>query len=123
MKRAVIICGLLSLAVCLSLYFRKKDDSLGGKTFIREKGGFGGDFTITLREDGTYEYYEGPLSSYIGTGTWSIRDGILTMKEMGGYCFIFRFDVKDDELVFRLEDSSSFLYMTVEDGDRFVRND
>ncbi len=38
-------------------------------TYVRDAGGFGGDFTITLRQDGGFKYYEGLLSSYIGSGT------------------------------------------------------
>ena len=46
-----------------------------------EESGFElADFNITFQEDGTYEYYEGPLSSCLGFGTYSIRNGILTMK-------------------------------------------
>ena len=91
-----------------------------GKTYVWEKEGFGGDFTITLDEDGKYTYYVGYLSSYIGMGKWKVEDGVLTMTENTGYDLVFRFSVKDGELVYIKEGSSEFMYVTVGDGDRFV---
>ena len=41
------------------------------RLYTWEHDGFGGDFTITLYADGTFSYYEGMLSSYIGAGTWT----------------------------------------------------
>ena len=89
MKR-IVIC-ILALGMLAGFACAKKTDdvlrkTVAGKTFVRENGGFGGDFTITLREDGTYEYYEGFLSSYIGTGTWTVEDGMLILTEQGGSC-------------------------------------
>ncbi len=94
-----------------------------GKTYVWEKEGFGGDFTITLDEDGKYTYYVGYLSSYIGMGEWKIEDGVLTLTENSGYDLTFRFRVGDGELVYIKEGSSEFMHVTVEDGDRFVLTD
>ena len=123
MKR-IVICilalGMLAGFVCA----KKTDDVLrktvAGKTFVRENGGFGGDFTITLREDGSYEYYEGFLSSYIGMGTWTVEDGMLILTEQGGYDFVYRFTVQDGALVYRTAGSSAFIYVKAADGDRFL---
>ncbi len=123
MKR-IVICilalGMLAGFACT----KKTDDALrktvAGKTFVRENGGFGGDFTITLREDGSYEYYEGFLSSYIGMGTWTVEDGMLILTEQGGYDFVYRFTVQDGALVYRTEGSSAFIYVKAADGDRFL---
>ncbi len=123
MKR-IVICilalGMLAGFACT----KKTDDALrktvAGNTFVRENGGFGGDFTITLREDGSYEYYEGFLSSYIGMGTWTIEDGVLILTEQGGYDFVYRFTVQDGALVYRTEGSSAFIYVKAADGDRFL---
>lgn len=52
----------------------------------------GGDFTVTIREDGTFTYYEGPLSSIFGDGTWYLA-----------------------------EDSADFIFVDVADGDRFLK--
>ena len=123
MKR-IVICilalGMLAGFACA----KKPDDALrktvAGKTFVRENGGFGGDFTITLREDGSYEYYEGFLSSYIGMGTWTVEDGMLILTEQGGYDFVYRFTVQDGALVYRTAGSSAFIYVKAADGDRFL---
>ena len=97
-------------------------ESVAGKTFVWEKGGFGGDFTITLDTDGRYEFYEGFLSSYIGSGNWTVEGGVLTMTEdpENGYPLEFRFEVRDGELFFLADGSDKFIYTEVEDGDRFI---
>lgn len=123
MKR-IVIC-ILALGMLAGLACAKKTDdalrkTVAGKTFVRENGGFGGDFTITLREDGSYEYYEGFLSSYIGTGTWTIEDGVLILTEQGGWDFVYRFTVQDGALVYRAAGSSAFIYVKAADGDRFL---
>ena len=61
---------------------------VAGKTFVWEKEGAGGDFTITLNEDGTYEYYVGFLSSYIGSGNWTVEGSELTMTEKTGFDWV-----------------------------------
>ena len=88
-----------------------------------ENGGFGGDFTITLGEDGTFTYYEGFLSSYIGIGAWSLSDGVLTLRENSDYGFVFRFAVTDGALCYLAEGSDRFLYVDVADGERFLPDD
>lgn len=126
--RILFLAVLLLLPICACAEPNTGDDakseaSLGGKTFVWEKDGFGGDFTIMLNEDGTYEYSAGFLSSYIGYGNWSVENGMLTMTEdqkRYGYDNVFRFSVGSDELIFVSEGSSTFLYVTVEDGDRFL---
>ena len=95
-------------------------DTVAGKTYVWEKDGFGGDFTVTLKKDGTYEYYEGYLSSYIGRGSWTLENGVLTLFETGGRLSTFRFAVKDGALVYLADGSDAFLYTQVEDGDRFI---
>ena len=82
----------------------ESNDKIGGRVYVWEKEGAGGDFTIVLLNDGTYSYYAGPVSSYIGMGKWTVEDGILTMNEIS-YGFMFRFSVKNDELVFISEGS------------------
>ena len=128
MKRMIAAVILLLAVLCTAACGGTGEDAemvkdKAGKTYVREKGGFGGDFSILLREDGTYTYYEGMLSSYIGAGTWTEDDGIITMKETGGYDFTFRFAVQGDCLVFIKEGSDRFIYVDVADGDRFVLSD
>ena len=123
MKRLFIIFMSLLLAFSLFSCATPESDTAserGGKTYVWEKEGFGGNFTITLNADGTYQYYVGYWSSYIGMGEWKIEDGVLTLTENTGYDLVFRFSVKDGELVYIKEGSSEFMYVTVGDGDKFI---
>lgn len=95
----------------------------GAKQYVWEKQGFGGDFVITLNDNGTYQYYVGFLSSYIGMGTWTNENGIITLtenKEFCGYDNVFKFNITDEGLIFIAEGSSKFMYVEVEDGDKFL---
>lgn len=92
-------------------------EDLGGKTYQYEKEGFGGDFVITLAEDGTFTYYEGGLSSYIGNGDWTLEGETLTLQERTRH---FTFRVGKDSLTFQKEDSGEFTYLKVEDGEKFT---
>ena len=122
MKR-IVIC-ILVLGMALSLACGKTDgslrDAIAGKTFVWEKEGFGGDFTITLNADGSYQYYEGYLSSYIGFGNWTVKDGTVVLTEQGGQDAVYRFAVQDGALVYLADGSDRFLYTDVTDGDRFL---
>ena len=92
-------------------------------TYIRDAGGFGGDFAVTLNQDGTFSYYAGLLSSYIGMGTWTQEDGVVCLADEGleGSAGIQRyyFTVEDGNLVFQAEKSAKFMYVDVKDGERF----
>ena len=123
MKRVLIV--LLTVMALLLSACSGQDISaaVSGKTFTWEKEGFGGDFTITLNEDGSYRYYEGFLSSYIGSGDWSVKNDTVVMTEKGGYDAVFRFSVKDGDLIYRSDGSDRFIYTAVEDGDRFRQTD
>lgn len=90
--------------------------------YNEESGFVLADFKVTFREDGTYEYYEGPLSSYIGIGTYSIENGILTMKGdvVAGDYSIHRFRVKGKRIYFMEKESDNFTYIKVKDGQSFV---
>ena len=61
-------CCLAALGLALVLGGCSKAitaEDLAGKTYEYEKEGFGGNFTIQLKEDGTFTYYEGGLLSLI----------------------------------------------------------
>ncbi len=97
-------------------------DEAIGQTYTYEKGGFhGGDFQITLYDDGTFTYYEGLASSYLGTGTWNQDGNIITLSDDDtvGYAFVNHFSLDGDDLVFIEKDSSNFIYVKVADGERF----
>ena len=60
----------------------------------------------------------GPLSSYIGMGKWSVEDGILTLEDYDLH-FVNHFRIEENTLTYLAKDSTNFMYLTVEDGDRF----
>ena len=95
---------------------------IGGNSYVWEKEGFGGYFVITLVKDGTFSYYEGMLSSHIGLGNWTVNDGILTLTEKYGNKRTYRFSAEDGALVFIGEGSDRFIYVSVMDGDRFIKD-
>ena len=90
--------------------------------YNEESGFVLADFKVTFREDGTYEYYEGPLSSYIGIGTYSIENDILTMKgdADAGNNSLHRFRIKGKRIYFMEKESDNFTYIKVKDGQSFV---
>lgn len=124
MKRTLIPLFLvLSLAVCLLESCNVKDgeisdmSQISGKTYKWEKPGFGSDFTLTLNEDGTYQYYAGALSSYIGIGNWTLENGVVKLNDNET---VFQFKIEDDGLTFLSEGSGAFMHVDVKDGDRFL---
>lgn len=78
-------------------------------------------FTISINEDGTFTYCESMFSSYIGFGTWSVKDGILTLSDDDkiGYPLVNYFLIDGNDIVFIEEESSNFIYIDVKDGERF----
>ena len=83
--------------------------------------GFGGDFTLTLAADGTWTFSEGPLSSYLGGGTWNVYDNALYMDEENGLDLSCMFIVDEDVLYFYASGSGEFPHVEVPDGGRFLR--
>lgn len=80
-------------------------------------------FSISFLPDGTYTWYESPISSFIGTGTYSIEEGILTMTddaEMTGTERVNRFKISENSLLFVSEGSDNFNMVKLADGEEFV---
>ena len=94
---------------------------IAGKTYVYENEGSMGNFTINLYDDGTFTYYEGLASSYFGVGTWQVNGSIVTLTddEELGFPLINKFIMDGDDLVFTEQDSSNFIYVKVEEGERF----
>ena len=90
-------------------------------TYIYTAGGFGGDFTITLETDGSYTFYEGPLSSYIGGGHWYAERSYIYLVEENGFDLQFYFTGEKDALIYEGGYSDPFPYVKVPDGGRFVK--
>ena len=133
MKKVLAIMLVLTIAFgvigCSSLKEMTKDDIVD-KVYVYEKDGFGGDFTIEIKADGTFTYYEGSLSSHIGRGEWSYSDGMLTLieksarfneayKKMEEVIFSYSFSVEKDTLIFVDKGSGNFGYVKVKDGEKF----
>ncbi len=86
------------------------------RVYTYEKEGFGGPFRIWIYKDGSFQYYVGLLSSYIGIGKWTVEKGTLILSDNG---FKNRFLIGEDMLTFLEEDSTGVMYLKMEDGDRF----
>ena len=108
-----VLAGGLLLAGCGKTL---RPEDVAGKVYCYEKDGFGGPFTIRLEADGSFTYYEGSLSSHIGTGEWSLEKDVVTLQETDRH---FCFRVEEESLIFQAEPSGSFDYLTVADGERF----
>lgn len=91
--------------------------------YIYEGEGCGGDFTITIARNGTYTFYEGPYSSYMGGGEWSVSGRRMYMTEENGFAMYFTMTVTEDALVYIKDESDGFPYISVPDGGKFVRDD
>lgn len=91
------------------------------RTYTRDQGGFGGAFTVRLDKDGSFEYYEGFLSSFIGRGTWTQEGDVICLADERNEAkpMYHYFTLEEDALVFRAEGSSDFMYVDVADGERF----
>lgn len=72
--------------------------------------------------DRTFFYCESMFSSYLGYGTWEIKNGVLIMSddEHIGYPLRNFFRIDGEELVFVEDGSSNFIYVKVQDRERFV---
>ena len=116
MKKASFI---LLIIVCLLLSGCRS--TVAGKVYTYEKEGFGGDFTITIDEDGTFTYYEGGLSSYFGIGSWDVDGKTIHLSDTGlsDRTRNYYFRIEDGSLVFDAGRSDRFTYMKIPDGGRF----
>mgnify|MGYP000856616860 CR=1 FL=1 len=130
--RAIVVSGILVItvlcgAIILSASAQRQNDlskasDIVGKTYTYEKEGFGSNFTIQIKDDGTFNYYEGVLSSYIGKGKWILDGDILLISDdvqSEEYARENYFKVSGNDLVFISENSTNFLYLEVADGERF----
>ena len=70
---------LIALAACAGQGDGDIRSQIAGKSFVYEKEGFGSDFTIEIKDDNTYSYYEGVLSSIIGGGKWELDGSVLCL--------------------------------------------
>ncbi len=119
MKRSICVAAMLlaaGLSGCGST--EKTAEQIAGKKYYYEKEGFGGSFSIELNADGSFLYYEGNLSSYIATGTWSVSKDTVTLKDQD-YELVNHFRIDGDSLRFIAQDSTNFMNVKVQDGEAF----
>ncbi|MBP5434007.1 hypothetical protein [Ruminococcus sp.] len=93
--------------------------AVAGKKFVYEKEGTGSEFTITFNTDGTFEYYTGVFSSYIGGGTWKIIDDIVVMTENTSDK-VNNLKIQGSDLAYIAEGSDNFYGVRVKDGEKFL---
>ena len=116
---AVLLCGCAEGSA-------EDGEQVAGKTYVYTGEPFSDMendlFKISFNEDGTFSYCESMFSSYLGYGTWEIKDGVLIMSddEHIGYPLRNFFRIDGEELVFVEEGSSNFIYVKVQDGERFA---
>ncbi len=89
-------------------------------TYRYEGAGFFGDFILTLNPDGTYQFSEGPLSSYLGGGEWCMEGMMLALTETNGRTMYNLFFPTRDALYFCKAGSDNFPYVKVPDRGRFL---
>ncbi len=103
------------------IFEKERRGTLAG-IYKYEGEGFGGDFTITLNADGSYTFYEGFLSSYMGLGAWYTASGTVCMDEgETGFDLSFMFEIDGDSLLYLAGGSDPFPYVKLPDGARFTR--
>ncbi len=90
-------------------------------TYTYEGEGSGGRFTIMLNNDGSYSFYEGPLSSYIGGGSWFREQGSIILKEENGRGSVNYFAAGNGVLVFIGRGSDNFPNIHLPDGAMFFK--
>lgn len=123
MKRLPLALTTSAALLCTGCSCQTAETVLAGKSYVYEKGGFAGigEFGIRLDADGTFSYYEGWASSYVGYGSWTIENGVLILSTDDGN-YVNRFMVEGGDLVFLEDDSTNFLYVKVADGEKFLRD-
>ncbi len=121
-KLTILLLGIVLLfAGCAG---KTSENNIAGKTYVYEKEGFGGDFSIQLNDDGTYSYYEGYLSSLYGRGNWTLESDTLILtdgndSDENDETRVNYFKQDGDDLIFIEENSHNFMHVKVADGEKF----
>ena len=129
MKRKIMGLAFTALFAAVLLLQGCNTDSVmavAGKIYtytVEPESGLDSDrFSINLHPDGTFIYYECLYSSYIGMGNWSVDGDVLTLTDDKEYGISREnsFRIDGDDLIFIENGSTNFLYVKVEDGERFT---
>ena len=123
-KKLLAIIMLASLLLCALASCGKKGEDFifTDKTYIYEKEGLGGAFTISINSDGTFTYKEGPDSNYYAHGVWTYVGGTLSLiDDLHGSdrSICNNFFIVDGSLWYISENSTGFAEVVVEEGDLF----
>ena len=122
-KIASALLALLMLVSLLSACAASAPSVYG--TYARRNSD-GSVFTITLHEDGSYQYYESMLSSHIGVGNFTFEDNTVTIVDdqipgvSGSLTITVVFGFENGNLIYRAEESDRFMYVNLPDGAEFV---
>lgn len=121
MKNITVLLILTAALLCTGCAHQTSRNDIADKTYVYEKDGFGGDFTIRLNADKTFTYYEGSLSSYIGAGSWTLDGETLVLADGDAYGHSREnsFKIVGGDLVFQAEGSTNFTHIKAADGDKF----
>ena len=119
---AFIMC--ISLALLISACGKNSETSLkpGIYTVQNAEKNVPGDVTITIYDDETFQYYETPVSSYIGMGHYSIEKNVITLKEDEAGCTgdINCYQISDGNLLFIDNTSDNYRFVPLKDGALFL---
>ena len=83
--------------------------------------GFDGAIILTLNEDSTFTFSEGPLSSCLGGGTWDAYSNAVYLTEESGDSRHYMFGYRDDQLIYLAGGSDEFPYIKISDVSLFKR--
>ena len=119
---AFIMC--ISLALLISACGKNSETSLkpGIYTLQNAEKNVPGDFTITIYDDETFQYYETPVSSYIGMGHYKNEKNVITLKEDEAGCTgdINCYQISDGNLLFIDNTSDNYRFVPLKDGALFL---
>ena len=122
-KTLSLLLALLISAALLSACTTREPSVYG--TYARRNSD-GSIFTITLHEDGSYQYYESMLSSHIGVGSYTYENNTVTIVDdqipgvSGSLTITLVFSFENGNLIFCAEESDRFMYINLPDGAEFV---
>ncbi len=122
MKNKII--ALISLAlVCVMLFASCAKppyvSNFAGFTYIYEGEGAGGQFSVTINEDGTFSYFEGPESDYIGIGTWELDGARIKLSDRGDAGTVNYFTYERGFIIYSSRRSTGYKIVEVKNGERF----
>lgn len=125
MKKKILFLVCVLFALSAWAYIKNSGASLqpGVYTLQNVKRDVPGDFTISIYDDGSFQSYETPISSYIGMGSYEIKGDIVILKEDKAGCTgnVNRFQIADGRLLFRNDGSANYAFVPLKDKAAFVR--